>query len=388
MADESSAVILLKSIFIILFITVAIIGNISVLYVISKYRNLRSIPNYFIANLAVSDLLYAIFGSTALAITGITKTWLLGHTYCYFIGVTNVTLWFSSVWTLVLISFNRFVAVYKPLRVRSIFTVKRIFFVVVSIWFVAIVISIFPLLGWSEVVAGKSYCTINAQKDKSYIITVMIINYVIPAIMLPITYYKINMILRARKIKLFQKRNKIEKLPNISLDRENIQITPTTTDTRNTIVDTRNTTTDTRNTTVDTRNTIADTRSIQTIYETKRQNIRVAQTISCEFLSMPQNDYCSNHVISKEARLTAVMLAIVVAFFICWTPLIVASVLYTSNITTKEFSFVSFSIILRSVNGVVNPIIYGILNKNFRKAYKTICFTMVRFLLYRCHSSI
>ena len=103
---------------------------------------------------------------------------------------------------------------------------------------------------------------------------------------------------------------------------------------------------------------------------------------------MPQSDYCSNHVISKEARLTAVMLAIVVAFFICWTPLIVASVLYTSNITTKEFSFVSFSIILRSVNGVVNPIIYGILNKNFRKAYKTICFTMVRFLLCRCHSSI
>ena len=361
----------------------AIIGNISVLSVISKYRNLRSTPNYFIANLVVSDLLYAIFGSTALAITTITKAWLLGHTYCYFIGVTNITLWFSSVWTLVVISFNRFVAVYKPLRVRSLFTTKRILFVIASIWFVAIVISTSPLLGWSEVVAGKNYCTINAQKDKSYIITVMIINYFIPAIMLPITYYKINMILRAQKRKLFQKRNKIEKLPNISFDRASTQITPTTTDASNTIVNTRNTTFDICKTTADIRNTTADTCSIQIKYETNGQNNRVAKTISCEFLSMQQNDSCSNHVLSKEARLTAIMLAIVVAFFICWTPLVVASVLYTLNITTKEFSFVSFSIILRSVNGVVNPIIYGILNKNFRKAYKTICFTVVGFLLCR-----
>ena len=384
MVDEScSPVILLKLTFMILFVTVALIGNISVLYIISKYRNLKSIPNYLIANLAVSDLLYAIFGSTALAITTITKTWLLGHTYCYFIGVTNITLWFSSVWTLIVISFNRFVAVYKPLRVRSLFTTKRIFFVVVSIWFVALVISIFPLLGWSEVVAGKNYCTINAQKDKSYIITVMIINYFIPVIILPITYYKINMMLRASKMKLFQKSNKIEKLPNISLDRVSTQITPTTTDTRNTIVNTRNTTVDTCKMTVDTCNTTTDTRSIQIKYQTNRQNNRVTKTISCEFLSMQQNDYCSNHVLSKEARLTAVMLAIVVAFFICWTPLIVSSVLYTSNITTKEFSFVSFSIILRSVNGVVDPIIYGILNRNFRKAYKTICFTVVGFLLWR-----
>ena len=384
MVDEScSPVILLKSTFMILFITVAIIGNISVLYIISKYRNLKSIPNYLIANLAVSDLLYEIFGSTALAIITFTKTWLLGHTYCYFIGVTNITLWFSSVWTLIVISFNRFVAVYKPLRVRSLFTTKRIFFVVVSIWFVAVVISIFPLLGWSEVVAGKNYCTINAQKDKSYIITVMIINYFIPVIILPITYYKINMMLRASKMKLFQKRDKIEKLPNISLDRVSTQITPTTTDTRNTIVNTRNTTVDTCKMTVDTCNTTTDTRSIQIKYQTNRQNHRVTKTISCEFLSMQQNDYCSNHVLSKQARLTAAMLATVVAFFICWTPLIVSSVLYTSNITTKEFSFVSFSIILRSVNGVVDPIIYGILNRNFRKAYKTICFTVVGFLLWR-----
>ena len=85
----SSSITTTKCFFIVSFILLSLVGNIGGLLVIRLYKNLRTIPNCFIAGLAVADLLYAIFGTTALIVTAAADRWVFGDTYCNFIAVTN-----------------------------------------------------------------------------------------------------------------------------------------------------------------------------------------------------------------------------------------------------------------------------------------------------------
>ena len=66
------------------------------------------------------------------------------------------------------------------------------------------------------------------------------------------------------------------------------------------------------------------------------------------------------------------MVAVVIAFYVCWTPLAIASILYAFNLQPSEFGLLTFAFVIASTNGVINPLIYGVMNKKFRRAYKTI----------------
>ena len=81
-------VVIVKALSLCIFIILAISGNMSILYVIKKCRTLQITPNYFIASLALSDLLYAAMGSVSMVVTTIGKTWLLGNAVCQIIGNT------------------------------------------------------------------------------------------------------------------------------------------------------------------------------------------------------------------------------------------------------------------------------------------------------------
>ena len=73
----------------------------------------------------------------------------------------------------------------------------------------------------------------------------------------------------------------------------------------------------------------------------------------------------------KEARVTKMLLIVVFAFFICWTPFIVASVLYSFELAPSKFQLLTFGIMCGCLNSVINPIIYAVMNRNFRNAFKS-----------------
>ena len=55
-----------------------------------------------------------------------------------------------------------------------------------------------------------------------------------------------------------------------------------------------------------------------------------------------------------------------------WTPLAIASVLYVFSLQLSEFRLMTFAFAVASTNGITNPLIYGVMNKKFRRASKTI----------------
>ena len=126
---------------------VSLIGNLLVLIVICTNRQLRTSINYFVFNMAVSDLftpltimpvriVQIISGSDAWKVD---SPWMLGNILCklsYFLPDVSLIV---SIESLLLISIDRFVAVVFPLRAKHI-TSKARFICIGCTWITAIAV--------------------------------------------------------------------------------------------------------------------------------------------------------------------------------------------------------------------------------------------------------
>ena len=76
---------------------------------------------------------------------------------------------------------------------------------------------------------------------------------------------------------------------------------------------------------------------------------------------------------AAEVKVTKVLFTILIAFLICWTPAFTVEILDTIQ---GDYSLQRHVYLLMPYTGVancaVNPIIYGLTQKQFREAYKKI----------------
>ena len=152
-----------------LIIAVSLTGNSFIVLIVYKTPTLRKPINYFIANMAMSDLLYSIFWPpTRLSLIHSTNLWLIGGQFgpalCklvhFFADVSSIV----SIQNLVLITVDRFVAVVFPLRsplIRS----KLCPFFIFGTWVVAAAF-ISPYFYTYQLVeyAGKRWCAARRKK--------------------------------------------------------------------------------------------------------------------------------------------------------------------------------------------------------------------------------
>jgi tachykinin receptor 3 len=111
---------------------------------ITAHRRMRSVTNYFLVNLSVSDLLMALLNCVFNFIFMIDSDWPFGATYCTINNfVANVTV-AASVFTLVAISLDRYVAIIKPLQGRM--RKRWALVTVLGIWTLSATLALPPLL--------------------------------------------------------------------------------------------------------------------------------------------------------------------------------------------------------------------------------------------------
>ncbi|XP_029666919.1 tachykinin-like peptides receptor 86C isoform X3 [Formica exsecta] len=87
---------------------VATSGNIIVMWIVLAHRRMRTVTNYFLVNLSVADLMMSLLNCAFNFIFLLNSNWPFGVVYCTinnFVAHVTVT---SSVFTLVVISFDRY----------------------------------------------------------------------------------------------------------------------------------------------------------------------------------------------------------------------------------------------------------------------------------------
>ncbi|XP_062617022.1 trissin receptor-like [Saccostrea cucullata] len=194
-----------------------------VLTAIVRTARLRSLTNFFLANLAIADFSVGVFCVLPNLSTFLSQPWILGRAMCkiyYFMWNLSYTV---SILILTAIAIERYIAIRFPLKARGCFTSRRLILTQVVIWLVAAIYStpyllILDTISTSDI-DGKvvEYCFYRNKliNMKIYTTANFIAWYTIPLLIMMIIYYCIGKILwRTSSIYRFTSSKTLSKPPD------------------------------------------------------------------------------------------------------------------------------------------------------------------------------
>uniref|UniRef100_A0A673IN10 Neuropeptide FF receptor 2 n=1 Tax=Sinocyclocheilus rhinocerous TaxID=307959 RepID=A0A673IN10_9TELE len=130
---------LVSAIFIVsylLIFIVCMVGNGVVCFIVLRSKNMRTVTNLFILNLAISDLLVGIFCMPTTLVDNIITGWPFGSLVCKLSGMVQGISVSASVFTLVAIAVDRFRCIVYPFKQKL--TISTSTLIIVIIWVLAI----------------------------------------------------------------------------------------------------------------------------------------------------------------------------------------------------------------------------------------------------------
>lgn len=157
----------------------AVIINGMVIFLMYKKKELRSFTNIFLASLALSDLVTCLIGIPVLVAcvkTRIIKICVVSIIYNQFMAV-------SSICHVLLVAFDRFLAIVHPLRRSSLVTKRRAVSAIIFIWLLSFLTSAVRL-SWQKY-DGTSSTNSNQDDwgfDMEYSVILMCFFFVVPFI--------------------------------------------------------------------------------------------------------------------------------------------------------------------------------------------------------------
>ncbi|XP_023232740.1 tachykinin-like peptides receptor 99D [Centruroides sculpturatus] len=178
-------------------------GNLIVIWIVLTNRKMRTVTNYFLFNLSMADIMVStlnvIFNFTYM-LNGI---WPFGSVYCKisnFIAIVSVA---ASVFTLMAISIDRYVAIMHPLKPRmsKLTTIN----ITIGIWICSSLLSL-PNLLYSTIEEdgylngdSRNICYLvwpdgpsnKSQTDYIYNILIFVVTYIFPIISMIFTYFRV-----------------------------------------------------------------------------------------------------------------------------------------------------------------------------------------------------
>ncbi|CAF1233155.1 unnamed protein product [Adineta steineri] len=113
---------------------IGLIANIFVIVMIIKRRRMRTLTNRFLLNLAISDLIATVVCLPPTAYHYYDKRWIFGEFLCRFVPFMQGTSVAVSIFTLMAVSIDRFIAIHKPIHSKLLCTPSRILITIGMTW--------------------------------------------------------------------------------------------------------------------------------------------------------------------------------------------------------------------------------------------------------------
>ncbi|XP_069557698.1 adenosine A2a receptor a [Brachyistius frenatus] len=124
----------------------SVLGNVLVCWAVCLNSNLQSITNFFVVSLAVADIAVGVLGIPFAILISIG---FCSNFYgCLFIACFVLVLTQSSIFSLLAIAIDRYIAIKLPLRYNSLVTGERARGIITVCWVLSIIIGLTPMLGW------------------------------------------------------------------------------------------------------------------------------------------------------------------------------------------------------------------------------------------------
>jgi melatonin receptor type 1B len=138
LANRSLAQVIAETGILVLITLTALVGNSCVLYVFYKTpRLIRSITNYYIITLAISDVAFSLVAMPVTIAVAAFGRDVIGNAAGKTFGFIGFSLVYGSLLTTSLIAANRFLYIAKPFKYRKYFTRKSALLMIVGIWVIS-----------------------------------------------------------------------------------------------------------------------------------------------------------------------------------------------------------------------------------------------------------
>ncbi|XP_004685120.1 PREDICTED: adenosine receptor A2b [Condylura cristata] len=146
----------------------SVAGNVLVCAAVGTSSTLQTPTNYFLVSLAAADVAVGLF---AIPFAIVISLGIETDFYsCLFLACFVLVLTQSSIFSLLAVAVDRYLAIRVPLRYRSLVTGTRARRVIAVLWVLAFGIGLTPFLGWNRKDMNNQNCTesLNATTNESY----------------------------------------------------------------------------------------------------------------------------------------------------------------------------------------------------------------------------
>ena len=139
---ELCKTIIITIVYCIIFLT-GVFGNICTCIVIARNRYMHTTTNYYLFNLAISDLLVLLFGLPQETYSYWSAyPWIFGETFCVLRVMAAETSTYASILTITAFTVERYIAIVHPMRAQAVSSLPRAVKVIVFIWVISATCSV------------------------------------------------------------------------------------------------------------------------------------------------------------------------------------------------------------------------------------------------------
>ncbi|XP_063301278.1 alpha-2Db adrenergic receptor-like [Pelobates fuscus] len=344
-----------------------VVGNILVVLAIFTSRALRAPQNLFLVSLALADILVgAVIIPFSLA-KEVMGYWHFGSLWCSMYLALDILFCTSSIVHLCAISIDRYWSVTKAVKYNLKRTPKRIKSMIAIIWVVSAIISFPPLLKMKEI--KMWHCDLN--DDTWYILFSCTVSFFAPCLIMILVYCRIYRVAKHRVSMVSNLKNGIHNCKNATdnacyhrecskqenphsvHDAEEMDMEESTSSIHKFSDPPENNVEDTSNCPKTKRLSWTLNRG----HQKRDRSVSISQTRLMQL---------------RERRLTFVLAVVIGGFVICWFPFFFT---YSLNSVCNDKCGISHALFnfffwIGYCNSSLNPVIYTVFNRDFRKAFK------------------
>ena len=178
--------------------------NVLAAYVLAIRDKLSSTQAVLLFSLTTSNAFFTVATTPFTIHANYKREWEMGSTVCAYFGFVSFTGGLSSIYHLLLLSLERFIAVVYPFHVSNLLRSRYVYRSIIFGWILIIAIASLPLFGWSKYTEegiGTS-CSVNlfpaSANGISYNVFIVVIGYAMP--ISSILYFNVKFLKEVQRI--------------------------------------------------------------------------------------------------------------------------------------------------------------------------------------------